>query len=143
MHGYMTILSKTISFQTGYVSYSLKAYILWFVIWLCLLSCCRSKTFDPSFLSHVQSDIESKSERKKQQCYHVSDDVSKLWWHFEKQIYLLLVVFVKYVLLVELFRFSVFIWCFSFLEQIISTTKFSKTLVRLSCSSKVSKHLQW
>ncbi|KAM9475409.1 GRAM domain-containing protein 2B [Clarias gariepinus] len=30
----------------------------------------RSKTFDPSFLSHVQSDIESKSERKKQQCYH-------------------------------------------------------------------------
>ncbi|KAF4072201.1 hypothetical protein AMELA_G00260480 [Ameiurus melas] len=30
----------------------------------------RSKTFDPSLLSHVQSDTESKTERKKQQCCH-------------------------------------------------------------------------
>ncbi|XP_053480951.1 GRAM domain-containing protein 2B isoform X3 [Ictalurus furcatus] len=30
----------------------------------------RSKTFDASLLSHVQSDTESKTERKKQQCCH-------------------------------------------------------------------------
>ncbi|MCI4380930.1 hypothetical protein PGIGA_G00245610 [Pangasianodon gigas] len=30
----------------------------------------RSKTFDPSLLSYVQSDTESKTERKKQQCCH-------------------------------------------------------------------------
>ncbi|KAK3540583.1 hypothetical protein QTP70_034340 [Hemibagrus guttatus] len=30
----------------------------------------RSKTFDPSLLSHVQSDIEPKTERKKQQSCH-------------------------------------------------------------------------
>lgn len=102
-----------------YVAF-IKTYIyIWRLVirciqWIALLPlfCCRSKTFDPSFLSHAQSDTESKPERKKQQCCNVSNCVHKLWWTFLKVNYFIM-TFGKQACLHICCEMHVVVWCCS------------------------------